>query len=269
MSNKRNLGLAKFAKNVDSEGAFASTLFDENSTKEAVHLGISSGIGGTPRIGFFNGTANQNWQIDNSSGNFRVFKPGTVYLNIDSGGNVTPGADSAQNLGSASKKWKDLFLSGSTINLGTVTIQDHDGALHTQHTFSQGSGAHTTKRYIMTCSTTDSSETEMFLSGTDSSRIPVATSATLFYEASIVARRTDATGESGAWHLKGCADNFSGTVADVGDVYEVAVAQDDVNWAVDARASDSANAIKVFVTGSAKDINWTAIVSTIEVCDSA
>lgn len=264
----RNLGLAKFAKNVDSAGSFAA-VFDENSSKAEVQIGISSGIGGTPRLGLFNGTVNQNWQIDNSSGNFRVLKPGAVYLNIDSAGHVTPGADSAQNLGSASKKWKDLYLSGSTINLGTVSIQDHDGSLHTQQTFSQGAGSHTTKRYVLKCSTTDSADTEMFLSGTDSSRIPVPTSATLFYEASIVARRTDATGQSGAWHIKGCADNFSGTVADVGDVYEIAVAQDDLSWQVDARASDSNNALKIVVNGSAKDVNWTAIVNTIEVCDDA
>jgi hypothetical protein len=190
-------------------------------------------------------------------------------LDIDSVGNVIPGVDSAQDLGSTTNKWKDLHLSGNTINLGNVTIQDHDGSLHTGHTFSQGTGAHITKRYVLHCATTDSAETEMFLSGTDSSRIPVPLKTTLFYEASIVARRTDATGESGAWHLKGVADNFNGTVDDVGDVYEIAVAQDDINWAVDARASDSSDALKVFVTGSAKDVNWTAIVSTIEVCDSA
>ena len=101
-----------------------------------------------------------------------------------------------------------------------------------------------------------------------STRISVPTDTTMFYEVSIVARRTDATGESGAWHLKGCADNFSGTVADVGDVYEIAVAQDDLNLSVDVRADDTNNAINVFVTGVAsKTYRWTAIVKTIEVAE--
>lgn len=265
----KTLGLAKFASNVDSSGSFAATNFDENSTKTAVHIGIPDVIGGTPRIGFFNGNTDQNWQIDNSSGNFRLFKPGVVYLNVDSSGNVTPGADSAQNLGSASKKWKDLFLSGNTITLGNVTLKDGAGKFHVDQPISQGTSQHITKRYVLSCTTTDSSETEMFMTGTADGRISVPSTTTMFYDASIVARRTDAAGESGSWHLKGCADNHSGTVADVGDVYEIAVAQDDVNWQVDARASDSDNAIKFFVTGGIKDINWTAVVSTIEVCDSA
>jgi hypothetical protein len=61
----------------------------------------------------------------------------------------------------------------------------------------------------------------------------------------------------------GCADNFSNTVANVGNVYEVAVAQDDVAWAVDVRADNTNDAINVFVTGAAgKTVRWTAIVKT-------
>ena len=35
--------------------------------------------------------------------------------------------DSAQDLGSATKKWKDLFLSGGTINIGSLKIKDENG----------------------------------------------------------------------------------------------------------------------------------------------
>ena len=113
---------------------------------------------------------------------------------------------------------------------------------------------------------TTTSNTEAEVLATGSSRIPVATDTTCFYEVSVVARRTDAVGESGAWHLKGCADNFSDTVSDVGDMYEIAVAQDNLNWQVDVRADDTNNSISVYVTGdSSQTIRWTAIVKTIEV----
>ena len=42
----------------------------------------------------------------------------TLYLE-----SLIPKLDSAFDLGSSTKKWKDLFLSGSTINLGDLKIQ--------------------------------------------------------------------------------------------------------------------------------------------------
>ena len=150
----------------------------------------------------------------------------------------------------------DLDLNTNNIT-GTGNI-DIDGIL------TQGTDSYHTHQYVLHGTTTNATETEILT--TASTRIPVATDTTLFYEVSIVSRRTDATGESGSWHLKGCVDNFSGTVADVGSIYEIAVAQDDINLSVDVRADDTNNAISVFVTGAAsKTIRWTAIVKTTEV----
>jgi len=150
----------------------------------------------------------------------------------------------------------------------TSKLMDSDmsiQALTVSKTLTQGLGNYIQNTFVMHGLTTDSAETEIF-SVDNNTRIPVPNNTTLFFEGSIVARRTDSSGESGAWHLKGCADNFSGTVADVGDVYEVAVAQDDVNWEVDIRADDSANSIDVFCTGAAnKTVCWTAVIKTIEV----
>lgn len=132
--------------------------------------------------------------------------------------------------------------------------------------FMHGDTDYIQKQYVLYGTTSDASETEIFIGGTANSRIPVATNTTVFYQVDIVARRTDATGESGGWHLKSVADNFSGTVADVGSVYEVQVASDDANFAVDARADDTNDAIGIHVTGAAsKTIRWTAVVRTFEV----
>lgn len=156
-----------------------------------------------------------------------------------------------------------LSVAGSTTLTGAATLSSN---LSVDGTTTQGATDYYTKQYVLYGTTTDATETEVLVGG--STRISVPSNTTMFYEVSIVSRRTDATGESGAWHLKGCADNFSGTVADVGDVYEIAVAQDDLNLSVDVRADDTNDAINVFVTGVAsKTIRWTAIVKTIEVAE--
>lgn len=150
----------------------------------------------------------------------------------------------------------DLDLNSNNITgTGNITF---DGEL------TQGETDYYTKQYVLYGTTTDASEAEILIGG--SSRIPVPTDTTMFYEVSIVARRTDVTGESGSWHLKGCADNFANTVANVGAIYEIIVAQDDIAWAVDVRADNTNNAIGVFVTGAAnKTVRWTASIKTTEV----
>jgi hypothetical protein len=120
------------------------------------------------------------------------------------------------------------------------------------------------KIYIIRGTTTNATETELFID--DANRIPVSANSTMFYTVDLVARRTDATDESAGFYLKGVVDNFSGTVADVGNLYEVIVARDSSSYSVDARASDSTNTINIYVTGVAgKTIRWVGLVRTVEV----
>ena len=58
-------------------------------------------------------------QIDSSST--------PVITGLTSHGSLLPGADSAYNLGDSDKKWKDLFLSGTTIHLGNINLKDSGG----------------------------------------------------------------------------------------------------------------------------------------------
>ena len=44
-------------------------------------------------------------------------------------GHLLPGADSAYNLGDSAQKWKDLYLSGNSIYLGTLVMADSDGSM--------------------------------------------------------------------------------------------------------------------------------------------
>jgi len=57
----------------------------------------------------------------------------TYVANFLSGGtfnaNIIPATDITYDLGSASKRWRDLYLSGNTIYLGNVRIKDQGGSI--------------------------------------------------------------------------------------------------------------------------------------------
>lgn len=62
--------------------------FNESSTSGGVFVGNTGSGTPSPRIGLFNGTASQNWQIDNYVGTFRWFTPGVTRMQLDSAGNL-------------------------------------------------------------------------------------------------------------------------------------------------------------------------------------
>ena len=76
---------------VNGGGARFYGAYTETTTNVGVHAGY---LNSTPRIGFFNGTASQNWQIDNEAGSFRWYVPGSVRMLIDTSGNVGIGTTS-------------------------------------------------------------------------------------------------------------------------------------------------------------------------------
>ncbi len=63
--------------------------YNENSTLSGVFVGNTGTAPGiTPRVGFFNGNTQQNWQIDNNAGEFRWFVPGATRLSLYPNGNL-------------------------------------------------------------------------------------------------------------------------------------------------------------------------------------
>ena len=124
------------------------------------------------------------------------------------------------------------------------------------------------KEYILYGTTSDALETEIFVDGISNNRIPIQTDSTVNYTVDFTARRTDADGTSAGYQLKGVIDNNSGTVADVGNVYEIMVSEDDVNLAVDARADNTNKSLDIFVQGtSGATFSWLACVKTYEVIE--
>jgi len=62
--------------------------YNENSTLSGVFVGNTGAGVPSPRVGFFNGNTQQNWQIDNFSGAFRWFVPGSSKMTLYDTGNL-------------------------------------------------------------------------------------------------------------------------------------------------------------------------------------
>lgn len=124
-----------------------------------------------------------------------------------------------------------------------------------------------TNQYAFSGNTTNSTETEIFINGVSNSRLSVANNKTLFYNIDIMARRIDVAGDYGAFKISGVVNrNSSGTVSDVGDIFQVIVVRTNNNYDCDARADNTNKTINIYVTGaSAQNISWNAVVTTVQV----
>jgi hypothetical protein len=89
--------------------------FNESTTIAGVYVG---NLNLSPRIGFFNGTAAQNWQIDNNFGSFRWYTPGVVRMTIDTGGNLNVPSGNIMSSGNVTARY--FFGNGSQLS-GVIT----------------------------------------------------------------------------------------------------------------------------------------------------
>jgi len=224
------------------------------------------------------GSANQVLQTDGS---------GTLtFADQSAGGATYSTGNTAPVSPSVGDKWFDTddeilfeYINDGTSNVwvdttsastGDSTTGDYaiTGDFTASGNISQGPAGYQSNKYILYGTTTNADTTEIFIGGGSNSRVPVGNNVTMFYTVDIVARRTDATGESAGWTLKGVVDNVAGNVQNVGNVYEVAVASDDGNWAVDVVADNTDDAVNVVVTGAAgKTVKWMATVETQEITE--
>jgi len=256
----------------------------EASSNDDVHFKIDGNDSGA--ITFNNaykfptadGSANQVLQTDGS---------GTLtFADQSAGGATYSTGNTAPVSPSVGDKWFDTddeilfeYINDGTSNVwvdttsastGDSTTGDYaiTGDFTASGNISQGPAGYQSNKYILYGTTTNADTTEIFIGGGSNSRVPVGNNVTMFYTVDIVARRTDATGESAGWTLKGVVDNVAGNVQNVGNVYEVAVASDDGNWAVDVVADNTDDAVNVVVTGAAgKTVKWMATVETQEITE--
>jgi len=147
-----------------------------------------------------------------------------------------------------------------------IYIRDSNDAIITLGSAAAGATANAvTQQYILTGTTNNDTETEIFVGGVSNSRVGVAANSTVMYSVDVAARRTDSDGVGAGYHFKGVIDNNAGTVADVGTLYEVIVSEDNTALIADVGADATNDTIYVKVTGIASHTyRWVAVVTTTE-----
>ena len=218
--------------------------------------------------------------------------------NVTVTGSMLPSANVTYDLGSPTQRWRSGWFSGTTIYIGSESISAGtngnwtltsagssvtlgvnanfvaasatiagnviSGNVTASGIVAHGPANYVSHQYVLYGTSTNATEIELLIDGAN--RMPVASNTTVSYEVNIASRRTDAVNESAAWMIQGVADDFAGTVANVGNIYEVIIARDDATWVVDARADNTNKTINIYVTGAVgKTIRWVAVVKTIEV----
>lgn len=121
-------------------------------------------------------------------------------------------------------------------------------------------------QYVLVGTTSNATETELFVGGVSNSRVPVPLNKTMSYQVDIVGRRTDASGTHAAFYIRGVITNAGGAVSDLGSLYEVILFRTSASIVVDVRKDDASDALGLFVTGiSGNSISWKAVITTVEV----
>jgi hypothetical protein len=73
---------------------------------------------------------NITYTYDSAKGKWDISDQSTVYGNLASiGQSIIPNADEQYDLGSGSFRWRDLYLSGTTIDLGGLVLTNNGGTL--------------------------------------------------------------------------------------------------------------------------------------------
>jgi hypothetical protein len=108
--------------NVGGAGQFSGA-YNETSTNVSAYIGVAGSGTASPRIGLFNGTAAQNWQIDNFGGNFRWFTPNVTRMQLDPSGNlyVYTGTNATSTLTGALQVAGGAGIGGAIFAGGTIT----------------------------------------------------------------------------------------------------------------------------------------------------
>ena len=121
-----------------------------------------------------------------------------------------------------------------------------------------------TNQYLLTGTTTNATETELFATG--NTRISITSGKTSFYTVDIIGKRTDVVGDYGAFRLQGVSNNTANTYADLGNILEMVIYRTNSSYLCDARVDNTNKSLSVYVTGvSGHTISWQAVITTVEV----
>jgi hypothetical protein len=200
--------------------------------------------------------------------------------NIASGASAITIGDSCNAAGvSAISIGKSCTAAGANaIAIGTSSSSSADNALSTGrgalgrlqgfHAHSSGTFANTgdaqTLTGIVRGISTDAALTELI----SPARITLVNDSTVFFDISVIGRRTDADNDSAAFRFVGAIDRNTNaaSTALVGTVTKTVIARDSVAWDVTVDADPSNGSLRIQVQGeAAKSIRWAARAQLTEI----
>ncbi|MHA1370480.1 MAG: hypothetical protein ACTSRA_12305 [Promethearchaeota archaeon] len=135
---------------------------------------------------------------------------------------------------------------------------------HASTRFSLGGDAQY-KRVIVLGTTTDASETILYIKNNAVNKITLPTNHAYAFEVQIAAKRIETSMECAAYKIEGLIKNDGGSVTLVGSTVTT-IAEDDSSWNVRADVDAVNQALSIKVTGAAgKTIHWVGTVHLTEV----
>ena len=181
-------------------------------------------------------------------------------------------------------KWKvdaggpadtDALPEGSTNLYYTDTRADGrvtlgiDAARDTVIHYSDGNfgtaGDSRNSKYISRGTTTDATQSEIFVGGVASSRISLQNNAIMSFEVLVTATRETTFGGAG-WQFVGLLENNAGVVSILGTVTKRVMGKTTAAYDVSVDETDVNDALRIRVTGEASHtVRWMAVVNTVEV----
>ena len=113
---------------------------------------------------------------------------------------------------------------------------------------------------VLSGTTANATPTEIFVDGTPTNRVDVATGSTITFSALVAARSAT---ESAGYKIEGVIKNDAGTAALVGVVAKTVFAEEDIAWDITVTAAN--NALTFIVTGDSVDsVSWEVTLNKIE-----
>jgi hypothetical protein len=211
--------------------------------------GQSNGAGGSLRSAVFGGSGNSTLSAD-------VWVGGGVGNVAGSGGHhsVPGGSNNATGTLAAAVAFGSR---ASAVGRGQVALA--------AGRFAANGDAQSSQNVIFR-STTNATPAELLFNGS-SGRTTVASDTSFAFEILVVARRSDANGESAAYLFRGGIDRnaAANTTALVGAVQKTVIAEDTAAWDANVTADSTNGALIVTVTGEAgKTVRWVAHLRTTE-----
>ena len=115
---------------------------------------------------------------------------------------------------------------------------------------------------VLSGTTSNNTQTEIFVDGVASSRMTIATNTTWMFSAMVAARSAT---ESAGYKIEGVIKNDGGTTSLVGTAVKTVFAEEDATWDITVEADDTNDALVFKVTGdSADSVVWEVTVNKTE-----